>query len=135
MNIEATSTFHITGWDEQPYQALADGAKLTRAKVTQSYQGIITGTSALEYLMAYASDGTASFVGIEHVTGEVADKAGSFIIQHIGTFEGGKARSAWRVIAGAGTGALAALRGEGAYVAGHGEPATVTFRYSFEPRV
>lgn len=72
---------------------------------------------------------------MELVKGVVAGKSGSFVIQHVGMFEGDKARSSWRIVAGSGTGELVALRGEGSLFAGHGEPATVSFRYSFEPNV
>ena len=133
MNTDARCTFQITGWDEKTYQEIDGGAKLTQAKVTQSYAGDIEGTSGIEYLMAYAVQGTATFVGLERVSGAVGGKSGTFVIQHAGSFSEGKARSSWSVVAGSGTGSLATLRGSGSYVAGHGEPAQVSFSYSFEP--
>jgi hypothetical protein len=132
MSTEATCTFQVKSWDEKPYEEFGGGAKLTRARVTQAYRGAIEGEGSVEYLMSYTVDGTASFVGIELVKGVVAGRSGSFIIRHVGTFEGGKARSAWVIVGGSGTGELAALRGEGNYVVGHGEAASVTFRYSFD---
>jgi hypothetical protein len=133
MTTEATCTFQITSWDEKPYQEIEGAVKLTNAKVTQAYAGAIEGTSSIEYLMSYTVHGTVIFVGLERISGMVAGKTGTLIIQHSGSFSEGKARSAWSIVEGSGTGDLANLRGKGSYVAGHGEPAQVSFTYSFEP--
>lgn len=133
MSVENQTTFQITGWDEKTTQDIGGGAKLTQAKVTQSYAGDIEGTSTIEYLMAYTVQGTASFVGLEWITGTVAGKSGTCVLQHVGAFSEGKARSTWSVVAGSGTEELAGLRGDGSYVAGHGEPAQVAFTYAFAP--
>jgi hypothetical protein len=133
MTIHAKAKFQIAGWDEKTYDEIGNGAKLTQAKVTQTYEGAIKGTSSVEYLMSYAVDGTASFVGLEKVTGEVDGKSGTFVIQHVGSYSDGAARSSWSVLPGAGTGELANLRGEGGYGAGHSEPGEVSLSYSFEP--
>ena len=132
MTTEATCTFQITGWDEKTYEEIGSGAKLTQAKVTLSYEGAIKGTSSIDYLMSYAVDGTASFVGLERITGAVDGKSGAFVLQHVGDFVDGVARSAWTIVSGSGTGDLQNLRGNGNYVAGHGEPAQVSFFYDFE---
>ncbi len=132
MATDAKCIFQITGWDEKTYQEIEDGAKLSNAKVTQSYSGAIEGTSTIEYLMSYTIHGTASFVGLERVSGTVDGKAGTFVLQHTGSFSEGKARSTWSIIPGSGTGDLASLRGSGSYMAGHGEPAQVSFTYAFE---
>ena len=133
MTTDTTCTFQITGWDEKTYQEIEGSAKLSNAKVTQSYSGGITGASSVEYLMSYSRHGTASFVGIERVSGTVDGKTGTFVLQHNGSFSEGKARSSWSIVAGSGTGDLANLRGNGSYVAGHDAPAQVSFTYSFEP--
>ena len=133
MVTETNCTFQITSWSENPSQEIEGAAKLSIAKVTQSYTGAIEGTSSVDYLMSYTVDGTACFVGFERVSGAVAGKTGTFVIQHSGSFSEGKARSTWSVVEGAGTGELANLRGKGSYIAGHGEPAQVSFDYSFAP--
>lgn len=133
MSTEAKSTFQITGWDEKTYQEIEGNAKLSHAKVTQTYSGAIDGDSSVDYLMSHTTDGTATFVGLERVSGVVDGKSGTFVIQHTGSFSEGKARSVWAIVLGSGTGELARLRGSGSYVAGHGEPAHVSFSYAFEP--
>jgi len=133
MSVEAKCSFQITGWDEKTYQEIGGAAKLSNAKVTQSYSGDIEGTSSVEYLMSYTTQGTANFVGIERVSGAVAGKTGTFVIQHVGSFSEGKAHSSWSIVEGSGTEGLASLRGEGSFVASHGEPAQASFKYSFSP--
>ena len=133
MKIQATAKFQIAGWDEKTYEEIGDGAKLTQAKVTQTYEGAIKGTSSVEYLMSYAVDGSASFVGLERITGEIDGRSGTFVIQHVGAYSDGAARSSWSVVPGAGTGDLVNLRGDGGYGAGHTEPGEVSFSYNFEP--
>jgi hypothetical protein len=133
MSVEAKCSFQITSWDEKTYEDIGGGAKLSNVKVTQSYSGAIEGTSSIEYLMSYTAQGTANFVGLERVTGTVAGRTGAFVLQHVGGFADGKARSAWTVVVGSGTEGLASLHGDGSYVAGHGEPAQASFKYWFAP--
>ena len=83
--------------------------------------------------MSYSVQGTATFVGLERVSGTVDGKTGTFVLQHKGSFSEGEARSSWTIVPGSGTGGLASLQGKGSYIAGHGEPAQVSFTYSFEP--
>lgn len=133
MSVESKCTFQITGWDEKTYEEIGGGVKLANANVTQTYAGGIEGASMIEYLMSYTVQGTADLVGLERVSGTVAGKSGTFVLQHAGSFSEGKARSSWSIVSGSGTEDLASLRGEGSYVAGHGEPAQVSFTYSFAP--
>jgi hypothetical protein len=119
-------------WDGKPANEVS-GAKLTRASVTNSFHGDIEGEGTLEYLMTYRDDGSASYVGLERVVGRVGDRAGSFVLQHSGTFEGNAAKTTWSVVQGSATGDLRGLRGEGGYIAHHGEPsASYTLDYDFE---
>lgn len=133
MTKESRCTFEVAKWDESPYREIHGDAKLSRAKVTQNYSGAIEGVSEIEYLMAYSTNGSAAFVGLEHVSGSVGGKSGSFVIRHVGAFENGQAASTWSVVADSGTGELARLRGFGQYVARHTGPAEVRFTYGFEP--
>jgi Protein of unknown function (DUF3224) len=42
----------------------------------------------VRFLQAQRQDGSASFVGIERVSGRIADRAGTFLLQDAGTLEG-----------------------------------------------
>ncbi|MGI8498561.1 MAG: DUF3224 domain-containing protein [Gemmatimonadaceae bacterium] len=113
MKKSANARFAIKSWDEKPYSEGQELPKLTRAAVTKSFTGDIEGEGQVEYLMMYRSDGTATFVGLERIVGRIADKAGSFVLQRTGIFEGGQAKESYSVIPGSGTGELGGLRGEG----------------------
>jgi hypothetical protein len=104
---------------------------MTRATVTKSFSGDITGEGHVEYLMMYRSDGSAMFVGLERVVGQVAGKAGSFVLERTGVFENGVATESYSVIPGSGTGELRGLRGEGTSAVGHGTEHPLTLNYEF----
>lgn len=106
MNIESKSTFTITSWKDEP-EELEGGMKLTRTKATQAYQGAISGNGMVEYLMYPGAKAIVHFVGFECITGTLDGKAGSFTIQHMGTFAG-EPHSNWSVVPGSGTGELTA---------------------------
>jgi Protein of unknown function (DUF3224) len=125
----ATARFTITAWDEKPYSEGEGLPRLTRAQVTKTFSGELEGQSQLEYLMMYRNDGTASFVGLERITGRLAGKGGTFVLQRTGVFADGQARESYAVIPGSGTGELATLRGEGSSAVGHGMEHPFTLSY------
>ena len=132
MKTVANSRFAITSWDEKPYSEGPDLPKLTRAAVTRTFTGDIAGDAHLEYLMMYRSDGSATFIGLERIVGHVAGKAGSFVLQHTGTFENGVAKGSYFVIPGSGTGELRGLRGEGTSAVGHGLEHPLALTYALD---
>jgi hypothetical protein len=125
----ANCRFTIKSWDEKPYSEGHDLPKLTRASVSKTFAGDITGDGHVEYLMMYRSDGSATFVGLERVVGQVAGKAGSFVLQRTGVFENGMAKESYFVVPGSGTGDLRGLRGEGTSAVGHGMEHPLTLNY------
>lgn len=120
MKQTANARFAIKTWDEKPYREGADQPKLTKATVTKAYSGDIDGEGHVEYLMVYRGDGTATYVGIEQITGSLGGKTGSFVLERTGVFEDGQAKESYSVIPGSGTGALKGLLGEGTSSVGHG---------------
>jgi hypothetical protein len=129
MKRTANARFAIKSWDEKPYSEGQDLPKLTRATVTKAFTGDIEGEGEVRYLMMYRGDGSATFVGLERIVGRVAGKAGSFVLQRIGTFEGGLAKESYSVIPGSGTGELRGMSGEGASAVGHGNEHPMTLNY------
>jgi Protein of unknown function (DUF3224) len=129
MKQTANARFAIKSWDEKPFNEGQDVAKLTRASVTKTYTGDIMGEGQVEYLMMYRSDGSATFVGLERVVGRIAGKAGSFVLQRTGVFEGGQAKESYFVIPGSATGDLRGLVGEGRSAVGHGMEHPFTLHY------
>lgn len=108
--------FQITAWDETSYFESDNGAKLTQAVITQSYQGVLQGHSEIRYLMSYQDNANATFVGFEHFTGSLGDKKGSFILQHKGLFAAGVASSEFELVERSATGGFAHLVGKGHFV-------------------
>ena len=125
------ATFRITSWDEKPYDE-EDGLMLTRASVTKTYLGEIQGVATLDYLLVYRPDGSAYFVGVEHVQGDFAGRSGSFVLLHHGTFDEGVSKIDLMVAQGSGTGDLAGLRGKGQLEAGQEEDFPLELDYEFE---
>lgn len=128
----ANARFAIKKWDEHPYSEGQDLPKLTRASVAKTFTGDIEGESQVEYLMMYRSDESAAFVGLERIVGRIGGKAGSFVLQRTGVFEGGQAKETYTVISGSGTGELRGLRGEGSSSVGHGMEHPFTMSYELE---
>jgi hypothetical protein len=121
MKKPAKARFAIKSWDEKPYSEGPDQPKLTRASVAKTYTGDLEGEGHVEYLMMYRSDGSATFVGLERFVGRLAGKAGTFVLQRTGVFEGGHAKESYAVVAGSGTGELSGLGGDGTSAVGHGD--------------
>lgn len=130
MNETADARFVIKNWDEQPYSEGPDRPRLTRATVTKSYTGDIEGDGEVVYLMMYRADGSAAFVGLERIVGQIRGKAGTFVLQRVGAFEGGVASESYSVLPGSATGELAGLRGDGGSALGHG--AEYPFQLNYE---
>lgn len=132
MKKSANARFAIKSWDEKPYGEGQDLPKLTRASVTKTFTGDIEGEGQVEYLMMYRSDGSATFLGLERVVGRIGDKAGTFVLQRTGVFEGGQAKESYSVIPGSGTGELRGLQGDGTSAVGHGMEHPFMFSYELE---
>jgi uncharacterized protein DUF3224 len=115
--------FQVASWDENAYQE-REGLRLTRASVAQHFEGDIAGEGTAEWLMAYQPNGTARFVGLQLVDGEVAGRRGTFVLETAGEFDGAVARWEASVVAGSSTGELSELSGGGRFEAPHGSQAS-----------
>lgn len=102
MSTEIDATIAITSWDEKPFDERPQADRLTTTTVTKDYTGAITGSSVTESLMAYAPDGTATFMGIERITGTVGGSDGTLVLQHLGRYEGGVATASVTILSGNG---------------------------------
>src|SRR5689334_5392973 len=100
MGAHIEARFEVSKWDETPFDNADGASKLTEALVEKTYSGDIDGTSTTKWLMAYAPDKTATYVGVERITGTVGGRRGSLVLLHDGTFEGGAATAGLRVVAG-----------------------------------
>jgi hypothetical protein len=116
MAAQATGTFTVAGWEENTYEELGNGGKLTKAHVTFGFTGDLTAEGGWEAVMCYRPDGTASFTGFQRTVGKLAGREGSFVVRADGAFENGEARSTWEIVRGSATGDLSGLSGTGTAV-------------------
>lgn len=128
----ATARIEVHTYEPLTYEDSGGGTDLVEIHVTESFHGDIEGQGVVRFLQAMRADGSASFVGIERVTGSVGGRSGTFLLQDVGTVEGSVVSGMWFVIPGSGTGDLAGLRGEGDFTANLGEDADATLQYWFE---
>jgi Protein of unknown function (DUF3224) len=128
----ATGQIEVKTYEPQAYEESADGPDLVEIHVTETFSGDIEGEGRVRFLQTVRKDGSASFVGVERVTGTLVGRRGSFILQDAGTLQGSTVNGGWFVVAGSGTGELAGLRGEGSFTAELGQHASIALDYRFE---
>lgn len=122
MTDHAEGTFTVASWEEDTYAELTGKEKLTRARMGFRLTGELAGDLISDSLMYYREDGTAEYTGLQRFTGRIAGRSGTCVMVAGGEYDGGEARSAWRIIPGSGSGDLAGLTGSGVSVAAAGQP-------------
>jgi hypothetical protein len=128
----ANALITVHRYEPAPYDEPTEGPALTRIHVEESFSGDIAGDGVVEFLQAARADGSASFVGIERVSGSVGGRTGTFLLQDAGTVDGNVVSGNWSVIPDSGTEGLSGLRGQGGFRANLGEGAEVYLDYWFE---
>jgi Protein of unknown function (DUF3224) len=126
MSPRMTGKYEIKSWDEKPYFEGENGAKLTRASITESIAGDFEGNTSTESLMCYSEDGAASYVSLMRFVGRIGDRSGSFVEQSTGTYDGTQASSTSVVVPGSGTDGFKGMTGRGSSVSTHDD-------YPFRP--
>lgn len=106
---------------DAPADALADaladksatpGATLARLLLDKQYRGDLQASAHGQMLSAVTSTaGSAGYVAIEHVTGTLHGRSGSFVLQHHGLMTRGDKQLSITVVPDSGTGELAGLEG------------------------
>jgi Protein of unknown function (DUF3224) len=129
---KASGHIEVKTYEPQAYEDVDEGPNLVEIHVTETFSGDIEGEGVVRFLQASRDDGSASFVGIERVTGSIGGRRGTFLLQDAGTLEGNLVKGDWFVIPGSGTGELTGLRGEGGFEAELGQHAAITLDYWFE---
>lgn len=105
----------VTGAFNVQMQAEADTSGETgsaRMRLDKTYHGPLDATAVGTMLGARtAVAGSAGYVAIERVTGTLAGRHGSFVLQHFGVMEGGNFHLDIRVVPDSADGELQGLRG------------------------
>ena len=85
---------------------------ISRMTIDKQFQGDLEATSKGEMLSAgNPSAGSAGYVALEHVTGTLDGKQGSFVLQHSATIDHNVPHLSITVVPGSGTNQLTGLAG------------------------
>ena len=88
------------------------GATLGRLRLDKAYEGDLQAVAVGQMLSALTlTVGSAGYVAIEHVTGTLHGRAGSFVLQHTGLMTRGSKQLTITVVPDSGTDALLGLEG------------------------
>ncbi len=129
MTAHAEGTFDVKTSPIAADEATA-GTTIGRFALDKQFHGDLEATSKGEMLGAgNPATGTAGYVAIEHVTGTLSGRSGSFALQHSGTMDHGKFDLTVKVVPGSGAGELAGIIGAMAIIIADGKH-SYTFDYT-----
>ena len=113
-------------------QPPGEDAALGRFALDKTFHGDLEATSKGQ-MLAFSSSvkGSAGYVAMEHVTGTLGGKPGTFVLQHSGTMTRGDGGLTVTVVPDSGTGDLVGLSGEMRIEAGGGKH-TYVFEYTHD---
>ncbi len=114
--LEAPMTAHATGTFEVKVKPLtsdnAGWGAFGRLSIDKAFHGDLEGTSLGQMLAeGDGKGGSGGYVALERVTGTLAGRKGSFVLQHSGTMIHRKAEMTVTVVPDSGTGELKGLAG------------------------
>jgi hypothetical protein len=108
----AKGTFEIV-MKPAPAGEGAGRASVGRMLIDKQYSGDLVGIGQGEMLSAgNPAAGSAGYVAIEHVTGTLGGKSGSFALQHAGVMHDGASELSISIVPGSGTADLAGIEGK-----------------------
>ncbi|MEU8776944.1 DUF3224 domain-containing protein [Streptomyces sp. NPDC048606] len=133
MPVKTDGHFTSADWKETALSPGTANPRLAHARVANTFTGgIEAADTACAYTIAYVTDLTGTFAGMEVLTGTLDGRAGSFAVEERGSFDAdGTVRCAFEVVPGSGSGELTGLRGSGGFTARHGEP-TVAYSFAYD---
>ncbi len=89
-----------------------DGLTLNRNVVRKEFSGDVVGVSEAQMIAAFTgTPGSAGYVAIEHFTGSVGGRSGSFVLQHSGVMNKGDGQLTVTIVPDSGTGELVGISG------------------------
>jgi hypothetical protein len=114
-HMEASGTFEVKISPAEG-TSFEKAMSVGRYEIDKTWAGDFAGTSKGEMLTSHTeSTGSMAYVAMEHMTGNLGGKSGSFYLMHRATMTKGDASSGEMnivVVKGSGTGELAGLSGE-----------------------
>jgi hypothetical protein len=131
LTTRAAASIEVSDWQPEPLDTGGAGPQLIRIAVRESFTGDITATGHAAMLQVLSADGSATFVAVERITGTLAGRTGSFVLQDRGTLAAdGTVSGEWFVVPGSGTEELAGLSGDGGFTAAVGQHASAWLDYT-----
>ena len=116
MDLHLDAPFSLDTWDDVADPDPADPAAPPTARVVlaKTYTGEQLSGSATGHALTTNGPRGASYVAQERITGTLAGRTGSFVLEHGASTGEGAPTVQWaRVVAGSGTGELTGLQGTG----------------------
>lgn len=108
---QATGAFEVQ-LTPQSDEHTADDVKLGRLLIDKTFTGGLEASSKGQMLSARTDDpSSAGYVAIEKVSGTLAGRVGTFVLQHSSTLERGVPTQSITVVPDSGTGDLVGLAG------------------------
>ena len=109
--MQAKGSFDVT-LTRHPEVDAADGVQIGQAGIQKQFHGDLEATSQGRMLSVISPQpGSAGYVAIERVTGSLAGKRGSFVLQHDGLMNRGAQSLTVHVVPDTATGELSGRRG------------------------
>ncbi|MBL0160299.1 MAG: DUF3224 domain-containing protein [Bryobacterales bacterium] len=112
MTHHAAGTFEVKLTPQAPDNSAPEFAIPARMSIDKQFHGDLEATSNGQMLAAGTEvKGSAGYVAIERVSGQLHGRTGTFILQHTGTMNRGTPQLSVTVVPDSGTGDLAGLAG------------------------
>jgi hypothetical protein len=130
---QVKGTFDVKRTGQSTIDDAGEGASMARIRLEKAFHGALDARSVVEMMsVGTAVQGSAAYVALEHVTGRLDGRSGSFALQHNGTMARGVPTLSVTVVPDSGTGELQGLAGSLAIDIIDGQH-HYTFDFSFEP--
>ncbi len=110
--MHADSSFEITSFENQPSYLEADGVAYSQTEIAKTFSGDFAGQGRVKMLSA-GGEGGAGYVALEHISGTLQGRQGTFALLHVATRAGEETWGRWLIVPGSGTTRLTGIRGEG----------------------
>ena len=134
MSHHATGSFDVNLTPQKPDNEVSQAANLGRMAIDKQFRGDLEASSKGEMLSAMSDvKGSAGYVALERVTGTLAGKKGSFVLQHSGTMDRGSPSLTVSVVPDSGTDELKGLSGTMKIII-EGAKHSYDFEYSLDAR-
>ena len=128
----ASGTFEVTLGGEDTLHEIEGGPRLAHATGTQRFTGDLQADGAVDWLMCYLPDRSATFVGLQRIDGSIDGRSGTFVMHADGSHDGTGSDGTWTVVPGSGTGGLVGIAGEESFNAAGGPTVTYVLEFRFD---